>query len=394
MALCRFSGRDCILFAALLILTACSKHTEVAAEAEAASSPAPLTSTPGLVVLPPESPKLHEMTIEPVRAVPVPADQVIAPARIQLNPNRVGHAVLPVAGRIARVMVKLGDAVTQGQPLVMIDSPAVSDAEAAFTQAQSGVHQAEVAAAKAEADLTRLTTLFEHGATAEKEVIAGRTSVALARDSLDQAQSIREQARRRLELLGLKAGQSQQQVTVGAPISGKVLQIDVVEGEYHNEISTSLITIADLTKVWATSDVPESDIRYCKIGGKAELELIAFPHESFSARVTRIADRVDKETRSIQVSAELDNSSGRLRPEMYGQLRYEGSLAPMPWAPEAAIVQANGKDIAFVEQSLGRFQSVQVELGKRYQNGFVILKGLKAGDRVVTEGAVYLKSAP
>jgi membrane fusion protein, heavy metal efflux system len=393
MALFRLSGRGCIVVAACLILTACSKPTEVAAEAGAASSPAPTTSTPGLVVLPPESPKLQEMTIEPVRTVPVAADQVIAPARIQLNPNRVGHAVLPVAGRIARVMVKLGDTVTQGQPLVMIDSPAVSDAEAAFTQAQSGVHQAEVAAAKADADLARLTTLFEHGATAEKEVIAGRTSVALAKDSLEQAQSIREQARRRLELLGLKAGQSQQQVVVGAPISGKVLEIGVVEGEYHNEISASLITIADLTKVWATSDVPESDIRYCKIGGKAELELIAFPHESFSARVTRIADRVDKETRSIQVSAELDNPSGRLRPEMYGQIRYQGSLASMLWTPEAAIVQADGKDIAFVEQARGRFQAAPVELGQRYQNGFVILKGLKAGDRVVTEGAVYLKSA-
>ena len=389
----RLSRHLCILFGALGLLTlaACGKRTEAAAEAEASSSPAP--PPPGLVVLNPESPEARQMIVEQVHTIPLPANEVTAPARIQLNPNRVGHAVLPVPGRITRVLVKLGDSVRKGQPVVMIDSPSIGDAEAAFIQAQSGVHQAELALAKADADMNRLTILFERGAAPEKEVLAARTTLALARDSLEQAQSVREQARRRIELLGLKAGQLQQQVTVEAPLAGKVLSIDVVEGEYHNEISTSLLTIADLGHVWATSDVPESQIRFCRIGGNAELELIAFPGETFRARVTRIADTVDKETRTIQVSAELENAAGRLRPEMYGRLRYSGSLVPTPWAPEDAVVESNGKDFVFVEQSPGRFQAVQVELGPRHEKGFAILKGLKPGDRVVTQGAVYLKAA-
>jgi cobalt-zinc-cadmium efflux system membrane fusion protein len=333
------------------------------------------------------------LTVEVVRTVPLPADEVIAPARIQLNPGRVGHAVLPVAGRVTRVMVKLGDSVTKGQPVAAVDSPAVGDAESAYVQAQSGVHQAEVSVSKADADLTRLTVLFEHGATAEKEVIAAKTALALAKDSLSQAESVREQARRRLELLGLKAGQIQQQIVVTAPLAGKVLSIDVVEGEYHNEASTSLVTIGDLSRVWATSDVPESDIRFCKIGGAAELELIAYPGETFRAQVTRIADTVDKETRTIQVSAELDNTAGRLRPEMYGRVHYGGALVPKPWVPEAAVVEDNGKDVVFVEQAPGKFLATHVELGKRHENGFAVAKGLKPGDRIVTQGAVYLKAA-
>src|SRR5262249_18628239 len=154
---------------------------------------APVASTPGLAVLPADSPKLRDMTVEAVRAVPLAADEVIAPARIQLNPNRVGHAVLPVPGRITRVMMKLGDAVTQGQPLVTVDSPIVSDAEAAFVQAQSGIHQAEASAAKAEADLTRMTMLLGIGAIAEKEVVAGRATLTLAKESLEQARSVQEQ---------------------------------------------------------------------------------------------------------------------------------------------------------------------------------------------------------
>jgi cobalt-zinc-cadmium efflux system membrane fusion protein len=389
----RLAGGTLPLLFAVLLSTACTKRDDVAAASEPSSAPAPAAEKSGIVALRPESPEARGITVEVVRAVPLPADEVIAPARIQLNPNRVAHAVLPVAGRIARVMVKLGDAVTKGQPVALVDSPAVSDAESAFAQSQAGVHQAELAIAKADADLARLTTLFEHGATAEKEVISARTTLALAKDALDQAQSVREQARRRLELLGLKAGPQQQQVVVDAPLPGKVLSIDVAEGEYRNETSTSLVTIGDLSRIWATSDVPENDIRHFKTGGIAELELIAYPGETFRAQVTRIADTVDKDTRTIQVSAELDNSLGRLRPEMYGRLRYRGALVPTPWVPESAVVENNGTDLVFVELSPARFQAIRVDLGKRHEGGFAILKGLKPGDRVATQGAVYLKAA-
>src|SRR5215471_7158925 len=150
-------GAFSLFLAASLLSTACTKRNDVAAATEPSSAPAPAAEKSGIVALRPESPEARGITVEAVRAVPLPADEVIAPARIQLNPNRVAHAVLPVAGRIARVMVKLGDAVTKGQPVALVDSPAVSDAESAFTQSQAGVHQAELAMAKADADLTRLT---------------------------------------------------------------------------------------------------------------------------------------------------------------------------------------------------------------------------------------------
>lgn len=333
------------------------------------------------------------MAIEVVRALPVPVDEVTAPARIEVNPNRVGHAVLPAPGRIVRVMVKLGDAVTRGQPVLTLDSPAVAEAEAAFLQADASVRQAHLGLTKSDADLARLNDLFEHSAVAQKEVLAARTAEALAKTTVEQAQSAREQARRRLELLGLTTSKLQQQITVTAPVSGKVLAVSVVDGEFRNEINTPLITIADLSRVWATSEVPESKIRFCKVGGTADLELIAFPTETFRARVTRIADTVDSETRSIKINAELDNAGGRMLPEMFGTLHYAFGTSPMPWVPEAAVVRMNEQDYVFVELQPGHFQSVQVELGKRRDGGFVVLKGLKEGERVVTKGSVYLKSA-
>jgi cobalt-zinc-cadmium efflux system membrane fusion protein len=137
----------------------------------------------------------------------------------------VGHAILPAPGRIARVLVKLGDAVSAGQPVITIQSAVVADAEAGFLQAESGVRQAELALAKAEADVARLTDLYDHQAVAQKELLAAQTVAALSKGSLEQAISARESTRRRLQLLGLTPGQFDQLVTVSAPVSGKVLEL-------------------------------------------------------------------------------------------------------------------------------------------------------------------------
>ncbi len=341
----------------------------------------------------PAAPELKHMSVEAVRAVPVAIDEVSATARIQANPHNVGHAVVPVPGRIAQVMARLGDTVVRGQPLVAIESATAAEAESAYVQAEASLRQAEIAVSKADSDLARVSDLFEHQAVAQKEVLAARTTAALTKNSVEQAHSVREQAKRRLELLGLKPGEFQQRIVVTAPISGKIMEVSVVEGEFRNEINTPLITVTDLSRVWVTSEAPESKIRLFRVGGIAHLELIAYPGETFHARVTRIADSVDAETRTIKVNAELDNRAGKLRPDMFGSLRYAGGEAPTPWIPESAVVRLNGSDLVFVEQGPGRFLPVRVELGKPVNNGFAVGKGLKAGDRVVTQGSIYLKAA-
>lgn len=379
---------------AMVLATGCGKSAmEVVADNRAAAAPASEAKAPGLVTLGPDAPELRHMTVDTVRDAQVPSDEVSAPARIEVNPNRVGHAVVPVPGRIVHVMVKLGDAVHQGQPVVTIESPVVAEAEAAYIQAEAAVRQAEVAVTKADVDLARVTDLFQHDAVAKKEVLAAQTTAALSKAALEQSHSVREQARRRLELLGLQTGRFQQHVTVTAPVSGKVLDISAVDGEYRNEINTPLVTIADLSRVWVTSEVPESKIRYCKAGGTAELELIAYPNETFRARVTRIADTVNSETRTVKVNAEIENRDGRLRPEMFGRVRYAHGLVAAPWVPDSAVVRVGDRDFVFVEQSRGRFEIRNVQLARHHERGFTIAAGLRAGDRVVTQGSVYLKAS-
>lgn len=400
----RFQATAVVLGIAVLLSTGCGFSGDSNPHGSATSpekqgpptaqpAPASTTSGPAVVSLGPDAPELKQMKIEQVRDVPVPAEEVVAPAKIELNPNRVGHAVLPAAGRIVKVMVKLGDAITQGQPLIAIESSAVAEAETAYTQADVSVRQADVGIAKAEADLARLTDLYEHKAVAQKEVLAAQTTLALAKATREQAVSSREQSRRRLELLGLKPGAQQQLITVTAPVSGKVMEVSVVSGEFRNEINAPLVTIADLSRVWATADVPESEIRHFKVGGTASLSLIAYPGDDFRARITRIADTGNSETRTIKVNAELDNSSGRLRPEMFGSLKYADGIMKMPWVPLGALVRLGDKDYVFVEDSPGRFHLAVIELGRSHDGGYAVNKGLKSTDRIVTQGSVYLKAA-
>jgi cobalt-zinc-cadmium efflux system membrane fusion protein len=238
----------------------------------------------------------------------------------------------------------------------------------------------------------RVKDLREHKAIAEKEVLNAQNALDQARATLDQNEANAKQALRRLEILGLQPGQFGQKLTVRAPLSGKVLEITAVPGEFRNDTSAGVITIADLHTVWVSSDVPETDIRFIQPGERLDIELSAYPGEKFHGRVTRIADSVDPETRTIKVRAELDNSQGRLRPEMFGRIRHVESTERIPVVPDGAVIQGDNRNTVYKEAAPGTFVPVRVEVGNKVGDLVGIVRGLKAGDRVVTDGAMLLRN--
>lgn len=297
---------------------------------------------------------------------------------------------MPVPGRIREVLVKLGDPVTEGQPLVTIESPEAGLAMTASTQAQAQVRQAQAALSKAEKDLARARDLYEHRAAALKDVVTAENDLAQAQSAVEQTQAAAVEALHRLEMLGLHASPHTHQVSVRAPLSGKVLEIAVAPGEYRNDTSASLMTIADLSNVWVTSQVPESSIRLIRPGERVEIELAAYPGEVFHGRVTRIADTVDPQTRTVRVQAELENRAGRLRPEMFGNIRHAHGSRTLPSVPVSAVVQGENGASVFVAKAAGEFERVPVRTGETRGGSVPILSGLQAGQRVVVDGAVLL----
>jgi len=152
-----------------------------------------------------------------------------------------------------------------------------------------------------------------------------------------------------------------------------------------------LMTVADLSTVWVTSEVPESYIRFVQAGERVELTLIAYPGQAFEGRVSRIADTVEPQTRTVKVQAEITNAEGRLRPEMYGSIHHIESVAPLPVLPVGSIVQANGRTVVYVETAPGRFEERPVVVGKRAGDVVSVVSGVKPGDTIVADGAMLLR---
>src|SRR5262245_40727136 len=156
-----------LLLAIIGALVGCKSDYLLSAKARE-NQTAAVSSETGRVSLPTDSPKLQEIKVEVVGQKQVPVDEVNAPGKIDLNPNRVAHVALPSAGKITRVLVHLGDFVSQGQPVIALQSP---DAEAAMStelQARAGVTQAQSALIKAKSDFERQSDLLEQGAVAKK----------------------------------------------------------------------------------------------------------------------------------------------------------------------------------------------------------------------------------
>ena len=321
----------------------------------------------------------------------MPLDEVVAPGKIEANPNRISRVVMPVAGRVTRVLAAVGDAVAEGQTLLAIESPEANSATAAFQQTRARLGETKASLAKAEADLSRINDLFAGRAIAQKEVVSAGAALAQAQSAVEQAQAAQDESRRRLDILGIKPGETNPSILVKAPLAGKILDLAVAAGEYRNDTSAPLMTIADLSGVFMAADVPETQIRLVTRGEIVKIALSAYPGEVFSGTVARIADVVDPQTRTIKVRAALNNPQGRLRPEMFGEIRHEETFRRVPVIPASAIVETEKQSVVYREKSPGVYEPVTVTIGKQDGDRVPVLTGIAEGDRVVIDGGMLLR---
>jgi cobalt-zinc-cadmium efflux system membrane fusion protein len=380
-----------VLIFVLLILAGCARtpeHVDASLKSRAAEA---VSSSAGRVRFDAGSPQLKRLRIAEVALSEVAIAEVVAPGRVIINPNRISRVGLPVPGRVMAVEVRLGDAVTQGQPLLRVESPEAEDAVSRTYQAEAAQSQARGSLAKAQADLDRFRDLFQHGATARKEVLNAEAELTRAQAVLKDSAAGLEQARRRLSILGLNGGGFGQYVVVRSPIAGKVLDLQVVRGEFRNDTSAPLITVADLSSVWVTSAIPENSIRWIERGEHVRIELAAYPGEVFTGRVMRVADTVDPQTRAVEVQTELSNRDGRLRPEMFARIRHSHGSRMLPVVPSSAVVQSGGSAWVYVARSDHEFEKVKVTVGEDAGANVPVLSGVNRGDRVVVDGAILLQ---
>jgi cobalt-zinc-cadmium efflux system membrane fusion protein len=213
-----------------------------------------------------------------------------------------------------------------------------------------------------------------------------------------------DSARNRLRIFGLNDDQithleeskSANPVTqVTAPIDGVVTDRQVGPGQYIQAgSSTPVYTLGDLSTVWLVADVREVDAPLVEVGQEVEVRVLALPGKIFKAKLTSVGSQVDPVTRRVSVRATLDNRDGKLKPQMFANFSIITSNESEALAvPEEAVVREGDSARVWIVQDKDVLALRNIRTG-RTNNGMVeVLDGLKAGDKVVTRGSLFIDRA-
>jgi len=370
---------------ALLLAATCTpgchgrdvEATATAAPAEAAAPHAPA----GVVQLSPES--LPHITVDQTRGTDAP-QALAATGKVQFAEDRMARILPPVSGQVQELRVQVGDAVHAGQVLFMLNS---RDVAAAF---------AEHVAAHRDLDLAQKTysmtaDLFEHQAASKLSLQQSENEAAKQTARVEQSEQV-------LRVLGIDMPESAgpaaiaPRVPVRTPLGGVVIERAVTDGQFVDTQTPPLLTIADLSTVWVSADIFERNLRDISVGQRAEVTTTAYPDERFMARVARIASVVDPETHTVGVRFLVSNPSGRLKPGMFAT----ASLYLRPGSealtvPATAVFMENGRSYSYVQTGGRTFARREVSAVAEGRDRVRVMAGLRAGDRVVTDGVLLLR---
>ena len=215
--------------------------------------------------------------------------------------------------------------------------------------------------------------------------------------------ALTEAATERLRSLGMTQGQiealaasgeTQRRISVYAPQNGVITEMSVREGAQLMPGQTAM-RLADLSSVWVIADVFESEAGSVEAGQSATMTLSTFPGETWSGEVDYVYPTADAEARTIRVRLRFPNSDGRLKPNMYANIRLRGAGEAAGGAvtvPEVALIRGSESDRVILALGGGRFRPAQVKAGISAGDRVEILSGLAAGERVVVSGQFLIDS--
>jgi cobalt-zinc-cadmium efflux system membrane fusion protein len=296
----------------------------------------------------------------------------------------MARILAPVNGQVLQLGIKVGDMVHKGDTLFFMKSREVAAAVTEHLDSHKDLDLAEKTYA-----MTR--DLFEHQAASrisleqlESEVAKERARVARDEEAL--------------RVLGMEVhesdsyGDMSSRIPVRTSLSGTVIERHVTEGQFVQPDSNPLLTIADLSSVWVLADIFERDLHRVQVGQKAEVRTDAYPENQFVARVSYISEAIDPATRTVKVRFLVSNPGPRLKPEMFASvtLFLDESVRGLT-VPVKAVFNESGRNFVYVRVTDRNFVRRQVEIEPDGPARLRISNGLKAGDKVVSDGALLLR---
>jgi membrane fusion protein, heavy metal efflux system len=348
------------------------------AQGPARSDSGPLLVREGdRIIVPEGSPLRAKLTVEAVAEQQIQRTLVL-PAVVEADPSRLVKVLPPLAGRITQLKVQLGERVKEGQPLAVLDSP---DLGTAYADHERAIVILELARKNRD----RARDLAKIGGTAVRELQQAETDYVTA-----DVEHHRADARLRQIGVNPETSDPMRTLTIAAPIAGSVIELDVGAGAFWNDPNATLLTIADLSAVWVTANVPEKDTALVVKGQPVEVMFAAYPNEVFKGEVLFVSDVLDPDSRRTKVRIAFPNPEIRLKPNMFASVTFLARAQTVATVPTAALVMKNDADRVFVEVAPWTFVPRPVEINYQQGNSTVIKSGLAAGERAVVRGGVLL----
>jgi membrane fusion protein, heavy metal efflux system len=314
--------------------------------------------------------------IETVTAEVRPNEAALtAPARIAYDATRLALVNARSPGVVRELKVDIGSKVKKGDALLTIDSAGV------------GADRARLSAAQARSRIAEEN--YERESQLEKEGISTRSSLLRAQQEVDSAKS--EQAALAASLSVLGAGtQGVGGYTLASPLTGTVTERQVNIGRFVGTEEV-LLQVVDTSEVWAELDIAEPDLTSVQAGQAVTLKFEGLPDRELSGSITYVAPAIDPHTRSAKARVPLKNQDGTLRANLYGQARIAaGEARTGVSVPRAAVQRVKNVALVFVRLNDGEYETRRVQLGAASEASFEVVRGIKAGEKVVTTGSFLL----
>lgn len=338
---------------------------------------APPLNAEGIVYTPSDPRGIRTAPAE-LKQVPVTLDLA---GRIEPDPTSVTPVFPPVGGRVIRVEVRPGEAISRGQILAVLES---SDVTSARTDYRHALTDAEVKGKQRE----RAADLFAKGAIAEKDAQQADADAKMA--DAEVARTLD-----RLRVLDVDPAGTTNEFKLLAPHAGVVLDVGAAQGEFSKSLDAprALCTLADLSTVWAVGEIYEKDIEGLKVGQQADVAVSAYGNKKWAGRVAAIADALDPVSRTLSLRVVLPNPGRMLKPEMFATISLVRSIAPAIVIPASAVIREGASSYVYVQHDANQFEKRAVILASSGVEQAEVEKGLKAGEVIVTEGALLLRAA-
>ena len=380
MRFCRYSALNfCSLGAtliALMLVTSCKKKEEGSTE----PPPAKVTQLADMSVVTVDADKVSQFPVQPAEETRSAA-QLTATGAVAPDVSRTVPVISLANGRVVDIKVRLDDNVKKGQLLLRVQSPDITTAFNSYLKAVNDEQLANKA-------FLRAKDLLQHGAISQ-------AMLEQAEDSENNAKADLTAAEEQLKVLGVDKDHPSSVVSVYAPVSGVIISQNVTQAGAAGvglSGSSTVFTIADLSRVWILCDVFENDLSKVQVGETAQIHINAYADKTLTGRISDIGPVLDPATRAAKVRIEVSNP-GILKLGMFVTATFDSKKQETHTVvPVAAVLHLHDRDWVYVPAGTNQFKRTEVKGGKFLPGGKQeILSGLNPGQPVIAN-ALALES--